>query len=91
MMSVKNWGRRYDDGQFYLTAHILTELSTLKAGGATGGVNAIPSGPVLSEKIKSWSATYGRNDAFAMDAFATTSWGRAYIARRKLVFSVRCF
>ena len=91
LMNVANWGCKYDQGQFYLTAHILTELSTLKTGGATGGVNAIPSGPVLSEKIKSWSATYGRNGAFDADAYATTSWGRAYIARRNLVFSNRCF
>lgn len=93
-VSEPNWGSRFDDGVFYLACHILAEAAALEeaaeSGGASATIGAVPSGPVLSERILSWSATYaGTEGGVFDDAFATTSWGRAYLARCNLVFSDR--
>lgn len=92
-LSEANWGSRYNDGQFLLAAHFLTELQMLiSSSSIAGSATAIASGGIKSEKIKSWSATYAdSNSAFDDNALSTTSWGRAFIARRNLVFPVRCF
>lgn len=87
------WGAsHFDDGVLYLACHILTEDALLKAApDAASQGEAIPAGPLASEKILTWSASYAVSEGgvFA-DALATTAWGRRFLARRQLVFPSRC-
>lgn len=83
------WGvSHFDDGVFYLACHILDEDAALNSATAGSGADATPAGPLTSEKILGWSASWSSSDDFN-DALATTGWGRRYIARRSLVFSAR--
>lgn len=93
-VSQSNWGARADDGVFYLACHILAETAMIVEaaddGGpaATGG--AVPAGPVQTEKILSWSASYSVSEGGVFDdEFSTTTWGRQFIARASRVFSNR--
>ena len=93
-VSEENWGERFDDGVFYMTAHILTELALLESaagdGGAAASGNAVPAGPVSSESILQWRVSYAVSEGGAFDdALATTTWGRQYLARCHRVFSNR--
>jgi len=93
-ISESNWGSRFDDGVFYLACHILAELGALEEaardGGAAATVGAVPAGPVMAEKILGWSANYAVSEGGVFDdAFATTSWGRMFLARCSRVFSGR--
>lgn len=93
-VSEVDWGCRYDDGIFYLACHILAEAASIEVaasdGGASATVGAIPAGPVMSEKILTWSASYSVSEGGVFDdAFATTTWGRQYLARSSRVFSRR--
>lgn len=89
-MCESNWGpSHYNDGVFYLAAHILAEnemLNSVETPAETG--DAIAAGPLRSERILSWSASYESASDFD-DAWATTAWGRRFIARRDCVFSAR--
>jgi len=94
-ISAENWSGRLDDGVFYLACHILAELATVAdaaadGGGAAATLGAVPAGPVSTEKILSWSATYSVSEGGVFDdALATTSWGRMFLARESRVFSGR--
>lgn len=88
--SETEWGSsHYDDGIFYLACHILDEDAALNAAGSGGGGSATPAGPMTSEKLLTWSASWATPDEFN-DALATTGWGRRYISARQRVFSSRC-
>ena len=84
------WGARFDDGVYYFACHLLEEDAALNAVDAGDGATALPAGPVTAERILSWSAEYATSKDFVEDNLATTSWGRRFIARRKLVFANRC-
>jgi len=93
-ISQDNWSGRYCDGVFYLAAHILTVTARIReAGDAASSADAMPAGPMRSEKILSWSASYevgsGDNDDAVAAALKTTTWGREYLWRCSLVFSCR--
>lgn len=93
-VSEVNWGGRYDDAIFYLACHILCEFAQLELAAVDGGTastgGAIPAGPVMAEKILSWSTSYAVSEGGVFDdAFATTSWGRMFLARESRVFSRR--
>lgn len=93
-VSEPAWGSRFDDGIFYLACHILAELAAIEEaaedGGASATVGAMPAGPVMSEKILSWSASYAVSEGGVFDdAFATTTWGRMFLARCQRVFADR--
>jgi hypothetical protein len=83
------WGSKYDDGVFYFACHILEEDSALNAVDAGDGVSVLPAGPVTREKILNWEAEYATAKDFVEDDLATTSWGRRFISRRRLVFAAR--
>lgn len=100
LVNETNWGPcKYPHGVFYLTGHLITFEEILKAAnGATGsningGLNAVNTSEISSEKIKSWSVSYDTQGAAAglsKDAFGATSWGKQYLTFRSLVFSNRC-
>ena len=91
-ISESNWSARYCSGVLLLAAHWVTEFEMLiNAGSVAASASAIR-GEISSEKIKSWSASYGNGNSggvFDGDALATTSWGKAFIAKRNLIFSCR--
>lgn len=90
-MDEAQWGpSHYDDGVFYFSCHILEEDAKLNATVAGSSGDAVPAGPVQSEKILSWSISYAVAEGGAFDdALATTAWGRRFIARRQMIFSDR--
>jgi hypothetical protein len=93
-VSEIEWGSRFDDGVFYLACHILAEAAQIEAAAADGGAaatgGAVPAGPISSESILSWRASYAVSEGGVFDdAFATTTWGRQYLARCHRVFSRR--
>lgn len=94
MMSVSAWGSLYDNGLFLLSCHFVVELQMLtQAGNIHASANAINASPLKMEKIGEWQAAYGGSSnvsPFDGDPLATTSWGRAYIARRDSIFAARC-
>jgi len=85
----ENWGVKADDAVFYLAAHLITLNTHLNSLDATGGLSA-PAGPVKSESLLEWSATYETSAALSGEAMATTSWGRIFVAMRRTIFSRRC-
>lgn len=89
-MNETAWGTRFDDGVFYLACHILEEDAAMNNVDAGDGATALPAGPVTAERILNWSAEYATAKDFIDDDMATTSWGRRFISRRKLVFAGRC-
>jgi hypothetical protein len=85
-MNETEWGpSHYNDGVFYLSCHILEEDAALADTDGEGG-EALPAGPLVAEKILSWSVRYGEGPSAFDDAMATTAWGRRYIARRDCIF-----
>lgn len=88
-VSESQWGpSHYNDGVFYLACHILEESAQLNAEGVTPGTSGdrVAPGPVQSEKILTWSASYSVSEGGVFDdAFATTAWGRQFLARRQLI------
>lgn len=94
--SETQWGpSHYDDGVFYLACHVLEETSQLNADGVQPGESGdrVAPGPIQRESILNWSASYAVSEGGVFDdAFATTAWGRMFIARRQLISAatLRC-
>jgi hypothetical protein len=75
------WGEaRADAGVTYLAAHILK----LDAQGGDA-----PPGPVTSERLMSWGATYAVPTSGSSEPEATTAYGRRFLALRRGVFAPR--
>jgi hypothetical protein len=75
------WGEeRADAGVLYLAAHILK----LDAQGGDA-----PPGPITSERLMSWGATYAVPTTGSSEPEAVTAYGRRYLALRRGVFGAR--
>jgi len=77
------WEDRYDDGQLYLTAHL---VSTFGSNGSAGDA----SGPITSKRVGEVSASYAVGEAFKESALGVTKYGRQYLELRALVAPAAC-
>ena len=60
-----NFGVKADDAVFYRAAHIITLATHLEKAGPTGGLTGTPAGPIKSERLLEWSASYDSSRAFS--------------------------
>jgi hypothetical protein len=75
------WGEeRADAGVLYLAGHILK----LDAQGGDA-----PPGPITSERLMSWGATYAVPTTGSSEPEAVTAYGRRFLALRRGVFGAR--
>lgn len=83
LLKVDAWGARYDDGQLYLTAHLITCFAS---GAAEGGA----SGPVSAKRVGEVSASYAVSDAFKASAMGSTKYGRMFLELQQYVMPQVC-
>ncbi len=90
-LNEANWGTtQFDDGVFYLAAHIFTQFLAHKNAAATGQGGAVPPGAASSKRQLSWAVSYAVPPGGFSDAdLASTSYGRTFLSRRSLIFSSR--
>ena len=86
------FGSRFDEAVALLPCHLHLEDELLNATESfLEAPDAIPAGPLMSEKILNWSASVAVSENGAWDdRLATTSFGRKFLALRKGVFARRC-
>lgn len=83
-----NWGVKADDAVLYQAAHIIA-LNTQMGKAGAGGIG-VPTGPIKSERLLEWAATYDSVSAFSGAMMATTVYGRHFVAMKRMIFSNRC-
>ena len=74
------WGKLYDQGIAYLTAHLLS-LSSKTASG-----DESPSAEVASESVDGVSVSYATSQTVGSDSYyASTQYGKTYLALRSQI------
>ncbi len=73
-VSKSNWGKLYDKGVLYLTAHELS-IGTATANGASGGIKSEASKSVGNVSVSYGSLNYNEYDNY----YTTTAYGKKYI------------
>jgi hypothetical protein len=87
-LSTSQWNDLYDDGQAYMTAHLIVTFENLTLGTPEPGA-----GPVTSEKEGQVAVSISPlviAEAFRKDSFSGTKYGRRYRELLRAVFVTRC-
>jgi hypothetical protein len=82
-MNAAVWGSKFQDGQIYLTAHLLF-LYVHQSG--TGN-----NGAVTSETVGPLSRSFSIGEWDKEGTLGSTSWGREYVTLRKSLFPARFY
>jgi hypothetical protein len=87
-LNVTQWAGKYDDGQAYSTAHLISifEADTL-------GTEEPAAGVITSEKEGQVSASVSPlvvAEIFRKDSFGSTKYGRRYREILRTIFVTRC-
>lgn len=82
-MNVATWAARYNDGQLYLTAHLIaTFASDTSASGDAG--------PMTAKRVGEINASYAVGDWFKNSSLGTTKYGRHFLELQALVYPQAC-
>lgn len=82
-MNASAWGSKYDNGQIYLTAHLLVFAENQNSDSDVG--------PVSSQAVGPLNVSYGISGYADDGELASTSYGRKYLTLQKSLFSNRMY
>ncbi len=83
-IGLTRWGKRASLGHALLTAHLIS----VSAQAGSLGVGVGETGPLASEAVGPASRSYAVNTATTDEALSGTSYGRQYMALRRVVCGI---